>query len=571
MAKLPASTLFSSEVNPVLHREIRARWRNYQSFLIVFGYAIALSILAYLKYHEVVETRHYGISFLDLRRTSGAGRTLFLEFNQWQMAGWLILAPLLTAGAIAGERERGLLENLLLSPLTKQQIIYGKWFSALALVALLLLVPLPVAALCFQLGGLSPQEFASASLFQATTAILGATVGLYVSAKAPRLNEALAKALVNTWWWGWVGPMVVLPAYFSFDSNDVVTLSFAVCFELTATILLLKSAVVMLAQPQEEMRPEIARTWMDAADKPRPMVLDIGLGEPQVVTANDLYGKGLALDDPERYKRWDMPGAERLRFENPVLQREVRTHLRLRAQHVGAKPGGNAGCSLMFVGLTFGIYFLAMLSDSELHVFFWGFFSLLWVLATAAVGAVLGSSAFTRERAAGMLEFLMLTCLTPREILWGKVSGALVVVLYYSLALIPPLAPCLLPDFNGQSGISGGHVIGTLLLVLSTAWASASWGALVSWLSRQNFVAVAVSLLGVLCFPYIPIVQILNPLAAQSRLQPYDFFANGLWREMPPWTFGDVLFVPVGLFLLGLLFFAVTLSLMKRDRRFDRK
>ena len=275
--------------------------------------------------------------------------------------------------------------------------------------------------------------------------------------------------------------------------------------------------------------------------------------------------RGRALDDPERYKRWDMPGAERLRFENPVLQRELRVHLRLRAQNIGAKPGGNAGCALFFAAVNFALYFIAILADSGSRAFFWGVFAMLWLLGAASAGAVLGSSAFTRERAAGMLQFLLLTCLKPREILWGKIAGAVIVIAYYSLALVPALLPCMVPRFDGRAGLTGFHMLGTILLVLSTAWMATSWGALVSWLSRQNFVATAVSLIGVICFPFVPLLNVLNPWAAQSRLQPGGYFSA--YRDVPPWNARDVFYIPVGLFLLGCFCFLLTLHLMRRNPR----
>lgn len=549
--------------NPVLHREMLARWRNNRSFFVVFGYALALVALAYFNYRDVAENRVVFDTGQMPAYQSLPGRSLFIQFNQWQMAGWLILAPLLTAGTIAGERERGLLENLLLAPLTTRQIVHGKWLSSLALAALLLLVPLPVAALCFQMGGLSPEEFVGASFLQGTTAMLGATVGLWSSTKSQRLNDAISRSLIYTWWWGWAMPLVILPLFFSSYIGGAILLIAVVSMEVFVIAVLLSFAVWQLGQPVEEQRPEIKRTWMDAPDMPRPMTLDIGVGEPVSVTAEDLYGKGRALDDPERYKRWDMPGAERLRFENPVLQRELRVHLRLKAQHVGSTPGSNAGCSLIFVAFTFGLYFLVILADSGARAYFWGVFSILWILGAAAAGTVLGSSAFTRERAAGMLQFLMLTCLKPREILWGKIAGPVIVIMYYSLALVPALLPCTVPRFDGRAGLTAGHMLGTLLLVLSTAWLATAWGALVSWLSRQNFVATAVALIGIICFPFIPVLRFLNPLAAQSRLQPGGYFSK--YQDVPAWSVRDVFFIPGGLFLVGLLCFLVTLHFMRRD------
>ena len=85
--------------NPVLRREVWARWRNNQAFFVVFGYAITLAVLAFFNYHAAVRS---GVTLDEhLRPISFPGREMFIRFNQWQMAAWAIFAPILTASAIA--------------------------------------------------------------------------------------------------------------------------------------------------------------------------------------------------------------------------------------------------------------------------------------------------------------------------------------------------------------------------------------------------------------------------------------------------------------------------------------
>ncbi len=568
------------EFNPVLRREVRARWRTNKAFFVVFGYAIVLALLARFNYAALLADR----VMLDVNAgpTSLSGRELFILFSQWQLAGWLMMAPLLTAGAIAGEREGGLLESLLLSHLRPEQITWGKWWSAMAFAFLLQLVPLPITAICFQLGGLAHHEFVLAALLQLSTAALGAAVGLYQSSKARRLDEAIGAALGNVLPWGWMVWFIALPLIFDSGPqstrNQTIVL-FAVAVQFAAAHSLIYSAALRIVRPLEDSTPRPVRSWFDEpeparssgssrssrASAPRahhgPIIVRIGEHPPEE------HGPAPSqLDDPARYKRWDMPGAERLRFENPVLQREVRTHLRLRAGQSGAEPGSRAGCAMSIIVFNFVLYNIKVLSDPDGRAYFWGLFATLWMFGATLAAAAMGAGAFTRERAARMLDFLWLTSLTPRQILWGKAAGAMVVVAYYSLAMAPALLPCLVPRFDGRAGLEAGHILGTLFLMTSATWASAAWGALVSWLCRQTFVATSVALLGLLLFPHLPLLSVVDPMAAIGRLRPFtDKLGN--YREVPPWTPRDVLGVPLGLMALGAACALATLWLMRHGPR----
>lgn len=67
----------------------------------------------------------------------------------------LLIGPTYVAGAIAEERQRGTLDFLFSSNLTDAEIVYGKYFSRLALLMQFVLIGLPVLALVQLIGGVS--------------------------------------------------------------------------------------------------------------------------------------------------------------------------------------------------------------------------------------------------------------------------------------------------------------------------------------------------------------------------------------------------------------------------------
>ena len=179
-------------LNPFLARELRARWRDRRAFIIIFAFVAALALLvgwqiadsSWLSNNTSSQlyspkTRAIGPRFVCFPRV-GAGFGLALDF-----------AAALTSSAIAHEREKGLLENLLLCPLSPRQIVLGKLGSALLYAAILLIATLPFYALTFLMGGVSPGEFWTVFAVQGGTAVAGASIGIAVSAWHHRANSAM--------------------------------------------------------------------------------------------------------------------------------------------------------------------------------------------------------------------------------------------------------------------------------------------------------------------------------------------------------------------------------------------
>lgn len=191
-----ARVLGECRVNPILVREVRARWRGWRDPGILFGYAALLALSTIVM---------YATTWIDgdlfARQSGRLGRQMFQALSGMQIAGWILLGPALTATAIAGEREAGLLDMLQLTPLTPRQITLGKLLSVASFFGLLMLAPLPVTAICFLLGGVSPGEFCAAFVLQAATALCAAAIGLFASAWCRRASSALGLAYGITAAW----------------------------------------------------------------------------------------------------------------------------------------------------------------------------------------------------------------------------------------------------------------------------------------------------------------------------------------------------------------------------------
>lgn len=151
---LPFPGLRGWEANPVLVKELRARFRGSQAFWMVSIVVTAVGAAALL-----VMAREGGASLRGVSSDPAAlGRRLFASMTWLEFIVVLLLAPALGFGAISGERERQSLDLLLATPLSAASILWGKLAAAMAYVLLLVCGTLPALSLAFVLGGVSWQD-----------------------------------------------------------------------------------------------------------------------------------------------------------------------------------------------------------------------------------------------------------------------------------------------------------------------------------------------------------------------------------------------------------------------------
>jgi ABC-type transport system involved in multi-copper enzyme maturation permease subunit len=182
---------------PVLRYELFRTARQGRAFSLRCLYSIVLLVVLFLVY-----TQRFGqlgrdpwrflwdsgkVSILEL---AGFANSISSAFLAAQIITVYLLTPLFAAGAIAGERERGTLDHLLVTHLHNSEIVLGKLGARLANMTLLVLTGLPVLGFLLFLGGVDPNLVIAGFLATlATMASLG-SLGVLNSIRATSTRQA---------------------------------------------------------------------------------------------------------------------------------------------------------------------------------------------------------------------------------------------------------------------------------------------------------------------------------------------------------------------------------------------
>lgn len=169
--------------NPILLKELRIGLRERKIFLIQTVYLLVLGIATALFLLSVSSPE-------DLLDLPEQGQNLHLILFWSQLVMVLLITPSLTCGQISGERENRSLELLVSSRLRTVEIVAGKLAYALSYVGLLLASSLPMVAVVFLLGGVSPLELAASYGSLLGFAALSGLLGLFYSARERRTGYA---------------------------------------------------------------------------------------------------------------------------------------------------------------------------------------------------------------------------------------------------------------------------------------------------------------------------------------------------------------------------------------------
>ncbi|MEV1289054.1 ABC transporter permease subunit [Micromonospora sp. NPDC049679] len=114
----------------VAEQECRDLWVSGRGPVLVFAFSVLLSVMTYLAGTNQV------LNFLEQREA--VNLTL-----QVAVAVGVLVTLVVSADAISGERERGTLESLLLTPVSRRAIVMGKLVAALSLWLATFLVSVP--------------------------------------------------------------------------------------------------------------------------------------------------------------------------------------------------------------------------------------------------------------------------------------------------------------------------------------------------------------------------------------------------------------------------------------------
>lgn len=188
----PLAALRALDLNPVLVKEMRSRFRGARAFAVLTAFLLLLmGILAlFAGLQSALEWFTSGIS-MPSASTPGSpgnqmaavyGRALYTLLVGCEMVVVMLIGPALTMSTISGEVERQTLDLLLATPLSGNTILRGKVGAAMGYILLLVLSALPVMSAISLLGGVSAGEVLVNQVQVLTTGLLFVMLGAFFSA-----------------------------------------------------------------------------------------------------------------------------------------------------------------------------------------------------------------------------------------------------------------------------------------------------------------------------------------------------------------------------------------------------
>jgi ABC-type transport system involved in multi-copper enzyme maturation permease subunit len=174
-------------------KELRGRVRGRRAFVVLTFYLLFLAAFAWA--WELVAERAYAQSS-SLQGGSAAftsslvGQEVFGALVLVETLLVVFLAPAFTSGAISLEREKQTLDMLAATPISSLAIVVGKLISALAYVFLLIAASIPLTAIVFVFGGVSPDDVVRAYAVLIVSALGLGSLGLFISAVMQRTQGA---------------------------------------------------------------------------------------------------------------------------------------------------------------------------------------------------------------------------------------------------------------------------------------------------------------------------------------------------------------------------------------------
>ena len=166
----------------VVGRELRDLWLGGRALLLTFALSLVLSVVSYL-----VATNQ-ALNYLEQRES--VNLTL-----QVAVAVGALLTLLAAADTISGERERGTLESLLVTPIPRQRLAAGKLAAALSLWVGAFTVTIPYVWYLGRGIGVVVEALAAGLVVGTLLAVFLASLGLLVSLFAGSNRVSLSVSL----------------------------------------------------------------------------------------------------------------------------------------------------------------------------------------------------------------------------------------------------------------------------------------------------------------------------------------------------------------------------------------
>ena len=175
-------------MNPILASSALRRMRSMRTVMIFTIYGAFMLAFAILSSLSVLNQKTMTIGSMR----QGIDYYVYAVALQFVMI--LLVAPGMTSGAIAGERERQTLDLVLVTHTGAFSIALGKLLESFGFIALVLFSGLPMLSVVLLFGGISLIQVLTVMLFMLVSALGALSVGLFASALFKRTAAATVVA-----------------------------------------------------------------------------------------------------------------------------------------------------------------------------------------------------------------------------------------------------------------------------------------------------------------------------------------------------------------------------------------
>jgi ABC-type Na+ efflux pump permease subunit len=430
---------------PIFAREWLITPRQLKHYLLRAGYVAVLIVLMYTAGHATFgfqAARNVG----DIARF---GRFVFSVFAVVQLTVVMAGALLFGASNVAQEKDRRTLILLLMTDLRNRELVLGKLLSGLQPVAVLIAVSFPVFCFVRMLGGVTLPQILWLEALCIAAALAAGSWGSLVAFWKEKTFQTLAISVL--------GLTLFLGAIEALDAL-IATGPLAEIATLLNPYRALGGVLDPLARPDLKI-PELS-VWRSVAAL---AVLGIGLTSLTIVRLREwnpskwVYEQALKKEAATRDKH-------RAVWDQPVIWREICTRAYGRkALLIKLAYFVLAGFAMWYLYSSPGDESLVLGMISREGAVFVGLALVALLLANAQ-----SVTALTTERDGQTLELLLVTDVSPKEFVFGKLGGA-----FYNTApvLAVPLLLVAVACARGQLTLENSVyvIVGFLVLAAFSA------------------------------------------------------------------------------------------------------
>jgi ABC-type transport system involved in multi-copper enzyme maturation permease subunit len=463
-------------LGPIFAREFRTVPRRAAHYT---GRAVALGLLWTLGVTAWLATGGVG-GESTLGDAARFGLFVFQLFTVVTLVLVAFFAALSAAGTVAREKDRRTFVLLLLTDMSDAEIVLGKLLGSLLPIALVLVGTLPVLALLLLLGGIPPEQVFNAWLVLLATAFAAGSLGGLIALWRDKTFQSLALSVLALVLYVCAVELVGLLGYIADPHPEASALArtlAAVDWPAVQTWLDPIRALVSTLSP--EIHGRVPPVYVYVGVMIGWSVLLNAWGVYKLRVWNPGGEPIMQRETPEeeeakdRAKAHAAPGAIRRVWANPILWREIRTRA------YGHRPLIVKLGYCVVVGLIAYAALTPILAGQR-AAFAAGYGMLPVTVLSLLLLAAQATTAITSERDGRSLGLLLVTDLSPKEFIFGKIGG----ILYNTKEFLVP--PLILAGLYAWWG------------VLATPPANALWRG--PEMNTVNFAAVSGGLLVVFAF-----------------------------------------------------------------------